>query len=456
MNKKCKFICSMVVATSISVGFSMPVFASTITNEQVMTVEKSVEELKAELIYYYKTGQSTDILRTFESIKSVSEKEYNRLKQVIDFWDYTENSMVESIGVAPDGLPDTNKHAFVVLGYALNSDGSMQDELKGRCQVAYESAMKYPNAYVVLAGGGTAADNKEVTEAGQMRDYMVNELNFDESRLIIEDKSMTTVQNAQNTFNILYNQYDISTISMISSQYHLKRASLLYYTQSLIAAEALGKTPIELVGNAGWLREDKTYEPLDLKALTLSQLLGVQLPETLEASKLQSLEVEGKTTYKKGEELELSVTAKYDIDDYTRDITEIATIEGYDANVVGEQTITVTYTENDVTKTAEFKVTVNDITTDDDTSDKDNSDDNNNSDKDDSTSNGGTSNGGTSNGGTSNGGTSNGSNSNTGSSNKGNSNITKLPNTGDGAGVIASLITGVSLMLGGVRFNKKK
>lgn len=68
--------------------------------------------------------------------------------------------MVESIGVAPDGLPDTNKHAFVVLGYALNSDGSMQGELKGRCQVAYESAMKYPNAYVVLAGGGTAADNK--------------------------------------------------------------------------------------------------------------------------------------------------------------------------------------------------------------------------------------------------------------------------------------------------------
>ena len=35
--------------------------------------------------------------------------------------------------VAPDGLPQTPDHAFVVLGYALNSDGSLRKEAKGRC-----------------------------------------------------------------------------------------------------------------------------------------------------------------------------------------------------------------------------------------------------------------------------------------------------------------------------------
>lgn len=449
MKKFLKVLCSMFVAMSMCFGLSTTTIAFASSNE------KSISELKAELIYYYKNGNSnTDVLRTLDAIKSISEDEYNEWKKIIDYWGYTENSMVENIGVAPDGLPDTNTHAFVVLGYALNRDGSMQDELKGRCQVAYESAMKYPNAYVVLAGGGTAADNKEVTEAGQMKDYMVNELNFDESRIILEDKSMTTVQNAQNTFNILYTEYDISTISMVTSQYHLKRASLLYYTQSLFTAKELGETPIELVGNVGWLREDKTYESMDLKASSLSQLAGVKLPQSLESSVLQSISVEGKTTYNKGEDLELNVIAQYDIDNYTRDITEFVDIEGYDSNVVGAQTINVTYTENDVTMTAEINVTVEEEATGDDSNkdnsntgdsdeDKDESDDN----KDDNTSNGGSSNGSTSGGSSS----SNGS-----TSNKGNSTITKLPNTGNGVNRAIYLTVGVSLVFAGICFKSKK
>ena len=57
---------------------------------------------------------------------------------------------------------------MVVLGYQLNADGTMRDELLERLRVAKASAEKYPNAYIVCTGGPTAYEDKTVTEAGRM------------------------------------------------------------------------------------------------------------------------------------------------------------------------------------------------------------------------------------------------------------------------------------------------
>lgn len=70
--------------------------------------------------------------------------------------------------VLPDGLPDTDELCIVVLGFQLNPDGSMRDELINRLNVALRSAEKYPNAYIVCTGGGTASGNASATEAGEM------------------------------------------------------------------------------------------------------------------------------------------------------------------------------------------------------------------------------------------------------------------------------------------------
>ena len=66
-------------------------------------------------------------------IKSLDENVYKRDKEIIDYWTYIDDSMELHNNVAPDGLPQTPDHAFVVLGYALNSDGSLRKEAKGRC-----------------------------------------------------------------------------------------------------------------------------------------------------------------------------------------------------------------------------------------------------------------------------------------------------------------------------------
>ena len=54
----------------------------------------------------------------------------------------------------------------------------------------------------------------------------------------------------------------------------------------------------------------------------------------------------------------MTVTATYEDED-TKDVTGDATFTGYDMSSIGEQTVTVSYTENEVTKTTTYDITVN-------------------------------------------------------------------------------------------------
>ncbi len=67
---------------------------------------------------------------------------------------------------------DHGSSYVVILGFQLNPDGSMKDELIERLKVGLKSAEKYPNAYIVCTGGGTAAENAEATEAGEMAKWL--------------------------------------------------------------------------------------------------------------------------------------------------------------------------------------------------------------------------------------------------------------------------------------------
>jgi len=58
----------------------------------------------------------------------------------------------------------------------------------------------------------------------------------------------------------------------------------------------------------------------------------------------------------------MTVTATYE-DNSNQDVTANATFNGYDMSTTGEQTVTVSYTEGDITKTATYGITVNPIPT---------------------------------------------------------------------------------------------
>ena len=84
-----------------------------------------------------------------------------------------------------------------------------------------------------------------------------------------------------------------------------------------------------------------------------------------EAKVLTSIELSGEypNTFWKGDDFShngIKVTAHYDIGT-TADVTASSTFTGYNMNTAGQQTVTVTYVEEEVSKTAEYNITINTI-----------------------------------------------------------------------------------------------
>ena len=163
--------------------------------------------------------------------------------RIMDLWEapVTVNTKL------PDGLPEDDSLCLVGLGFQLNPDGTMRDELVERLKVMLSASENYPNAIIVCTGGGTAADDPTATEAGRMAEWLEAQ-GVDPSRLIVEDHSLTTAQNAIYTFDILTERYpQVRQIAIISSDYHIATGTLLFGAEAI-----LRDSDIEVVSNAAW------------------------------------------------------------------------------------------------------------------------------------------------------------------------------------------------------------
>ena len=178
---------------------------------------------------------------------------------IMKYWDYANTELTVNIDRLPDDLPTGDNLALAVLGFELNDDGTMQDELIGRLTVALNCAEQYPNAYVICTGGGTAKNNPDVTEGGLMGEWML-EHGLDPNRLIIEDKSLTTAENASNSYDIILNDYpQIDSIVVISSDYHIAWGSLLFEAAFMKSASEKQTPPIHVISNCSCKIENDIY-----------------------------------------------------------------------------------------------------------------------------------------------------------------------------------------------------
>lgn len=109
---------------------------------------------------------------------------------------------------------------IVVLGKRLNNDGSFHSEMAERCNAVLKglSDNTYDSA---LLSGGLANSRAKITEAEAMRDFLVKK-GIDPKRLILENKSKTTVQNAKFSKKII-EDLGVDTIYLCSSAVHLNR-----------------------------------------------------------------------------------------------------------------------------------------------------------------------------------------------------------------------------------------
>ena len=187
-----------------------------------------------------------------KELRSVDADAAARWGRIMPLWRSVQTDLKLNYDILPDGLPDTDELCLVVLGFQLAPDGSMRDELIERLKVAQRSAEKYPNALIVCTGGGTAAENESAAEAREMSKWLI-ENGIAPARVIVEDRSLTTAQNAIYTFDVLAERYpQVSKLAIVSSDYHIATGALLFGAEAILRAEKAGEDRVTVVSNAAW------------------------------------------------------------------------------------------------------------------------------------------------------------------------------------------------------------
>ena len=177
------------------------------------------------------------------ALSSADPRSGKKWADIMDLWEAPVTVNEE----LPDGLPDDGSLCLAVLGFQLNPDGTMREELIERLKVALTASEKYPQAFIVCTGGGTATGDPTASEAGRMAEWLEKH-GVEPSRLIVEDRSLTTAQNAVFTFDILEAQYpQVRQIAIISSDYHIATGVLLFGAEAI-----LRDSGVKVVSNAAW------------------------------------------------------------------------------------------------------------------------------------------------------------------------------------------------------------
>ncbi|MGB3481043.1 MAG: YdcF family protein [Mycobacterium sp.] len=124
-----------------------------------------------------------------------------------------------SVQAAPPAGKDFSKPAIVILGYGLNSDGTMRPILRTRVLTGLTVAQFFPQSPIIVTGGNPKNGR---TEAGQMRNMLML-LGFPPNRIIVEDRANSTVQNARLSVP-LAESAGTSGIILVTSSTHQDRA----------------------------------------------------------------------------------------------------------------------------------------------------------------------------------------------------------------------------------------
>jgi len=239
------------------------------------------EDYIQRMIQYYLTYQEDaeeEIAVLLEHISESDPDQGRMWRNIMESWAYNHSQLQVDSGMLCDGLPQDDSLCIVIMGYGLNRNGSMKEELIDRLVVGLSSALKYPNAYVAVTGGATS-DVKGVTEAGQMSQWL-QERGITADRLIVESKALSTIENAQNVHKILMDSYpQVTSIAVVTSDYHIRQSCSMFTTMSHYASGARDTRALDLVGCAA-NSTGRSRDTLSTEAWGISLITGVPYDAT--------------------------------------------------------------------------------------------------------------------------------------------------------------------------------
>lgn len=129
------------------------------------------------------------------------------------------------IGANMGGTEEMDVEFVIVLGAGVNGSSPSQS-LVERLEAAMAYSDAHPDAVLILSGG--QGDEENISEAQCMYDYLTSH-GVSASRLRMEDDASTTEENLEFSLRLIEAETgeSVTEIGIISSEYHLLRASLI-------------------------------------------------------------------------------------------------------------------------------------------------------------------------------------------------------------------------------------
>lgn len=133
--------------------------------------------------------------------------------------------------IAIDGLtanPSSPADAAVVLGNAVNADGTLAPRTEARCRRALELYQAGLVKFIVTSGGYDAGVKRD--EGTTMRDFLVSQ-GVPPDAVIADSKGLDTQATARNTA-ALATAHGWKSVIVVSQWYHLTRCRLAFHREA--------------------------------------------------------------------------------------------------------------------------------------------------------------------------------------------------------------------------------
>lgn len=205
------------------VGYRNPYLRAKLWTEVARLI--STAEFKGRILAAYSAGKSTSAL--LAKLTRRASWDGPRWSAFIAAWAVLDKGMALPFAAADVTVPAAG-HAFVVLGSALNSDGTLRARTVHRLKLALAGLKLHPASRVLVSGGKPQSG---VTEAAAMRTWLTTN-GIAPDRILAEANSSSTVGNARYSLPILRRE-KIASYTLVSDASHLRRATVLFAAAQL-------------------------------------------------------------------------------------------------------------------------------------------------------------------------------------------------------------------------------
>lgn len=245
-----------------------------VTVSAAMEPEQAIVRDMIAYYFHYREEAGEEIDNQLQTLASLDPQEGELWKKIMDQWRWINEEMRINTDCLPDDLPGDDSLCIVVLGFGLKSNGDMKPELLSRLETALLCAETYPESYVLCTGGETAGI-PGISEAGQMGAWLL-EHGLEEHRLILEAKSLSTTANAQNSLELLGEEYpNVSSIALVTSDYHIPWGYACFTAEALCREYRRGEAPVKIVGNAACVTDSPDRDTMYSQAWGISIIADV-------------------------------------------------------------------------------------------------------------------------------------------------------------------------------------